>query len=251
MTNEAAFLQAILAEPEEDLLRLLFADWLEEQGDPRADFIRVQCALARLAEEDPRRNELLQQQRDLWALHGEEWARPLAGLVRKYCFRRGFVEEIGLELEAFLDHGEELCGQFPIQQIDLEGGVRDQVDEDDLRALADSPHLGRVRELNLASMYLNADAMLVLATSPYLTQLTRLNLNRNVISDDGVRALAAASHLEQLTALELASNLIGDAGVQALAASKGWPRLSTLNLRGNSIGDAGVQALAASPLLAR
>src|SRR5262249_36968134 len=35
-----AFLDAILEAPEDDAVRLIYADWLEEQGDPRGEFIR-------------------------------------------------------------------------------------------------------------------------------------------------------------------------------------------------------------------
>ncbi|MHB1424636.1 MAG: TIGR02996 domain-containing protein [Gemmataceae bacterium] len=49
MTHADAFLQDILAHPDDDAPRLIFADWLEEQGDAgsvaRAEFIRAQCAL--------------------------------------------------------------------------------------------------------------------------------------------------------------------------------------------------------------
>src|SRR5262249_21254931 len=46
MTEREAFLQAIRADPDDDLLRLVFADWLDEQGEHEpADFIRVQCEL--------------------------------------------------------------------------------------------------------------------------------------------------------------------------------------------------------------
>jgi uncharacterized protein (TIGR02996 family) len=45
----AAFLATIIAEPAEDVHRLVFADWMEEHGDAgdlaRAEFIRVQCEL--------------------------------------------------------------------------------------------------------------------------------------------------------------------------------------------------------------
>lgn len=37
MSDEAAFLNAILANPEDDAPRLAYADWLEEQGDSAAD----------------------------------------------------------------------------------------------------------------------------------------------------------------------------------------------------------------------
>src|SRR5262245_47789794 len=45
--TEAAFLADIAADPGDDLVRLIFADWLSERGDPRGDFLRVQCELAR------------------------------------------------------------------------------------------------------------------------------------------------------------------------------------------------------------
>ena len=49
MSHEA-FLRAITANPDDDVLRLVYADWLEEQGDPRAEFLRLDCALAGKAE---------------------------------------------------------------------------------------------------------------------------------------------------------------------------------------------------------
>ena len=45
MTHEEAFLRDILEHPDDDGRRLIFADWLEDNGDPdRAEFIRVQIA---------------------------------------------------------------------------------------------------------------------------------------------------------------------------------------------------------------
>ena len=42
------FLEAICATPQDDTPRLVYADWLDEHGDPaRAEFIRVQVELAR------------------------------------------------------------------------------------------------------------------------------------------------------------------------------------------------------------
>jgi uncharacterized protein (TIGR02996 family) len=47
--DEAALLAAVLAGPDDDLPRLVYADWLDENGRPeRAEFIRVQCELAQL-----------------------------------------------------------------------------------------------------------------------------------------------------------------------------------------------------------
>ena len=48
MTEREAFIEAIATNPGEDTPRLAFADWLQEHGEePRAEFIRLQCAPAR------------------------------------------------------------------------------------------------------------------------------------------------------------------------------------------------------------
>lgn len=45
--TDTDFLSAILAEPKADVHRLVYADWLDEQGrEEQAEFIRVQCKLA-------------------------------------------------------------------------------------------------------------------------------------------------------------------------------------------------------------
>src|SRR5947208_282914 len=45
MTEEDAFIAAIVAEPRDDTSRLVFADWLDDRGGPgdaaRAEFIRL------------------------------------------------------------------------------------------------------------------------------------------------------------------------------------------------------------------
>src|SRR5262245_45901678 len=47
MTDRDAFIRAICSAPEDDTVRLVFADWLEEHGEEeRAEFIRVQIELA-------------------------------------------------------------------------------------------------------------------------------------------------------------------------------------------------------------
>lgn len=48
MSDEAAFLAAIQAQPADMSLRLVFADWLEDQGDARCEYLRIDCDLQRL-----------------------------------------------------------------------------------------------------------------------------------------------------------------------------------------------------------
>jgi uncharacterized protein (TIGR02996 family) len=48
VTDEAAFIRAIIERPDDDLPRLVMADFLDERGDPRGEFIRLQVELAKL-----------------------------------------------------------------------------------------------------------------------------------------------------------------------------------------------------------
>lgn len=41
MTDEKAFLTAILEQPDDDAKKLIYADYLEERGDPRGEFLRL------------------------------------------------------------------------------------------------------------------------------------------------------------------------------------------------------------------
>jgi uncharacterized protein (TIGR02996 family) len=81
---ETAFLRGILAHPEDDTPRLVFADWLEEHGAPeRAEFIRLQCQLAMMSEGDPDRGQLLDRESELLRAHPQvALSLYLAQLVR-------------------------------------------------------------------------------------------------------------------------------------------------------------------------
>jgi uncharacterized protein (TIGR02996 family) len=76
MPGAEAFLEAILADPAADAPRLVFADWLDEHGDHvRAEFIRVQIALAGLEHHDPRRPALARRERELIEAIRNRWLR--------------------------------------------------------------------------------------------------------------------------------------------------------------------------------
>jgi uncharacterized protein (TIGR02996 family) len=87
MTDETALLAAIRATPDDDSPRLIYADWLDEHNQPeRAEFIRVQCELARV--ETP---TLRQRERDLLAKHHNAFAKPIAASGPRYRFHRGLI----------------------------------------------------------------------------------------------------------------------------------------------------------------
>jgi uncharacterized protein (TIGR02996 family) len=46
-SDDAALLRAVLANPADDAPRLVYADWLDERGDPRGEYLRADLEVAR------------------------------------------------------------------------------------------------------------------------------------------------------------------------------------------------------------
>jgi uncharacterized protein (TIGR02996 family) len=105
VTHDDAFQQAILESPDDDTPRLVYADYLDEHGNPdRAEFIRAQVALASVPPDDPRREQLQDRERKLLAVHREEWLGPLRPLLSGWAFRRGFLDAITVPAATYLQH---------------------------------------------------------------------------------------------------------------------------------------------------
>src|ERR1700730_3409610 len=74
--SEAGFLSAIRADPNDDATRLIYADYLEERGDARGDFLRLDSRLAEpgleYAQFDEVRERLKQLRAALYPKH-QKW----------------------------------------------------------------------------------------------------------------------------------------------------------------------------------
>jgi uncharacterized protein (TIGR02996 family) len=95
MSTQQALLDAIWAEPLNDGVRLVYADWLEEHGPTdadraRAELIRVQCELDGLRGDDPRYDTLEERADALIAQWGKTWWAQLPEDCQERTFRRGF-----------------------------------------------------------------------------------------------------------------------------------------------------------------
>jgi len=110
-----AFLRAIISDPDDDLPRLVYADFLDETGDTdRAEFIRVQCRLAEYEEHDPHFRELEDREHALLATNEAEWFREREGL-NEWVWRRGFVDEVA-DGHSNREASESLFAAQPIQR---------------------------------------------------------------------------------------------------------------------------------------
>lgn len=255
MNQRDAFTLAVADTPDDDAPRLVFADWLEEEGDAAwAAFIRAQCALARLPEDDPARTRheaeaaslLPAMQARLRDKDDPRHFGRLAGWVREQQpdFERGFVARLFTTPTKFLARAGEVMRAAPVQHVTFNNaGYK----ADDWLA---SPHLARLRSLGLAH---NRIAHLIpgLAAVPALAGLKGLDLTNTRFRIAGAEALAASPHLAGLERLTLSGNRIHDRGPEALAGSPHLANLRRLALRGCQVGERGAIVLARSPHLRR
>jgi len=260
-----AFLQDIVADPADDAPRLIFADWLDEHGDPeRAEFIRGQIALEGISPGDPRRADLAARMAELERAHGAAWSATLCGLAGEVTFRRGFVAAVTVSPIQFYEHGEALLRRAPIEGFrltaasgeldDLLGHAlfrlveRLEVRGHDLgdagvERLVRSPNRGRFAGLLLHHCGLTERTAALLREMP-LDRLAHLNLGANDLHDAGVTRLFAAPDLVRLEYLGLGGNELRPASAWAIAAAPALRTLLKLNLGANYLDDDAIAVLA-------
>jgi uncharacterized protein (TIGR02996 family) len=242
-----AFLAAIKDRPEEDVSRLVLADWLEDHREAdRAAYIRLQCELARLNPDSPEGKVRRRQCRDLEARHRDEWLGPLKGRVYKGArFDRGLLQAtvnaktffsprggtgaalVGTEAWAWVD-------DLTVFELTAERSAR----------MASLPLLASLNRLRLQHGQMGPEGAKSLAGSSHLGNLVHLDLSHNRIGPTGVTALLqGAAPLDRLETLELDSNGIGTPGAGEVLASSRLRKLHTLRLSGNQIVGSELQAL--------
>jgi uncharacterized protein (TIGR02996 family) len=125
MPDDPAFIRAIAASPDDDAPRLVYADYLDETGDPakaaRAEFIRVQIEKARLVPDTPRWTELWHRDTALleWAT---QWRAELPRIVGVQYggFARGFVDKVESYTPiAFLSSASKVFDCVPVFRLSV------------------------------------------------------------------------------------------------------------------------------------
>jgi uncharacterized protein (TIGR02996 family) len=194
MSDREALLAAIQAAPADDAPRLVYADWLDENGDPDlAEFIRLQVELdpleqapdtdearrqraaIRLHSDPPapdhfppamhRYARLARRESELLKAHRSRWLGPLGpvdnddGSHLGVTFRRGFAEQVAIATSAFLNAGDLVREACPLLRRLTLYGPRDQGPE-----LAGCPALNGIPELDLAGWLTEFDARFLATT---------------------------------------------------------------------------------------
>lgn len=129
MTEHRPFIDAIIASPADDLPRLVYADFLEEQGQiPAAEFIRQQCVGEHLVVPMSLGSPAIE------SLFGRGWQTNCKCVTNKtgsYIYRgyhknlqlvkytRGFASEIRCALADWMTHGPTIVREHPIEQVEI------------------------------------------------------------------------------------------------------------------------------------
>lgn len=197
------FEDAIREDPDNLELRLIAADWFEEQGDPRAEFIRLQLALENLPRQHEWRLGFSEREKELLGEHRKQWdqtARQLIqsslsdatigkndGLIRKWKYRRGFIEELKVDADYLLKHFETLSRIGPICTLNLYNATIEQ-----LLQMFRLPAFARITGIKLRALGLRDSMFDQLLDVLNLSSLRLLVLTENDLTD------ASAERLERL-----------------------------------------------------
>jgi uncharacterized protein (TIGR02996 family) len=262
--------QAIAAQPDDDLARLAFADWLEENGrTEQGRFIRLQLEQARAGIASAAAARMGREAEALLAQNECAWLGPWAERLVRWRFRRGFLDSVTLEPEVFLTWGEELFADHPVREVCFvtsegescggdvaeelvaapafrhvravsAGGCDPSAGPGWCRALAEATHVERLEELDLSSSWRpddsfhDLDSLTQLCQADHLRSLRKLILTSpmayDAFSDAAIEVLLQAPFAANLTELALGGWHLSDAGACALAGSRKLRRLVDLDL---------------------
>jgi uncharacterized protein (TIGR02996 family) len=262
MSGDEGFLQAIIDDPDDDTVRLIYADWLDDHGNhARAEFIRVQIDLAQMKEDDDRRYALETRQVQLLAEHENEWLEPIGEAIDDWTFRRGFLDHAHLTVDFILREASKSFRHIPIRSASLEGAVEREAELascaflDRLRELAlwedliqlptllASPHLAKLTALILGEQSFQSTLLEFLESPAHLDNLRDLYLYMCSLGHSAMAAIGSSTRRATLRRLEIYDCDLTTVGVEALADAGDWPELRTLRIERNDIGETAIRAL--------
>ena len=252
MDEHFPFLKAIAANPADDLPRLVYADFLEESGEPdaiaRAHFIRAQIALTQLPPGGAEYRETVALQNRLFAMYSEDWIWDLPDALHADGppeWRRGFIEFARMPWHEFLA-GRPLFETVPITRVQIPSARYDHgtsaAELDSRPYVSHVTHLRLGPQLNPAALdgFDGGDAgdsglIFLLLHARNFAGLTHLDLSANNINSgtlaEFVLRYEEAAFAPTLHSLDL-SELFGldDAVGSALATARGLDPIRRINL---------------------
>lgn len=217
---EATLRAAIIADPDADEPRLVYADWLMERGDVRGELIRLQCAKPSPASR--------QRIAEILSANWTTLAGPAAPFTTQTSFDRGFVDRVTLTVAAFLKHGDALFSAEPIRTWRVDNP---KFTERELERVGAAAAVERVRGLEFAQLNPDAQprrALAALAKGTRFGNLRRLALDFCGESPRDWHALFGALAAPKLEAVHLHYNHGSAELYRALATNPALNALRTI-----------------------
>jgi uncharacterized protein (TIGR02996 family) len=266
MSDEAGLLRAIWDQPQDDTPRLVYADLLDERGGEedraRAELIRVQCELTRLAGDDPRFDQLEAREGELLTGWENGWWKGMPSGARKGIFSRGFpvpslgrfsIDGLVRQREARLRaaplwryhygvYGRDLKSLLPwpcLDRLEL-FALRPPVPRQWAAQLAECGNLRNVSELSLIDVKVPAAEMRMLLDAWAGRRLMDFRMNLNL---DSLGILVNHPTAAGLRHLIVEESPLGPEAAAILSASKQLGALTHLALDNLRLGDTGVEDL--------
>ncbi len=175
-SDHDALLNTIIANPNDDLPRLVYADFLEENGsDGHAAFIRDQIELANTPDWEPvavrwRRKSLEEQAGDRWR-DSLPWANAWNP---RFPFRRGLGYAIKTQIvQHLIDYGDALFASAPIGELHLPGGSMQEYEQ-----LAQQDWLPRVQSVRFWTLTTPTEPVRALSASPLSTGVRAVHFEK-------------------------------------------------------------------------
>jgi uncharacterized protein (TIGR02996 family) len=240
MRDNPEFIAAIMANPDDDGLRLIYADWLDEHDQPeRAELIRVECEAERTDRDSPNYLKLLRRADQLEKAHAEDWFGPLSDEDFFVITRRGFVDRIALTADRFTANTEVIFDYAPLLQgLHINDGR-------DWQAFFSTPQLKGITVLSFDDNVFTLDAAIELATCKNLSNLIDLELDRQPLSLVAIAALVSA-RMPALQRLSMSECNLQDECAVRLFPAQGFRNLRELDLNENGLTNTTCHALAAA-----
>jgi uncharacterized protein (TIGR02996 family) len=252
VTQEEAFLQEIIAHPDDDTPRLIYADWLDETGDPaqaaRAEFIRLQCEKEQRRRFDPDRGDG-EREVQLLGKHLSAWLAEVPRITRVEWgpFNRGFISSVTFTtVGSFRKYAKVAARSAPLSQVAFRFGIPRERDRIWPR-LAESQPLLHFSSVDVSRNRMTAADARAFLNSPYLVNTTALDLSHNELGRESGWNVNWASRLPNLHWLDLSFNHFAERNVEYLLNTAQLPNLHTLRLWGNRLGSEAATALATAP----
>ncbi len=201
MNERDALLAAILANPDEDTPRLMFADWLMDSGDAdRGNFIRLQIEAARAEPFGPVARARAAEAQRVYENRRSDWEPHLrGGRATNWSYTRGFVEHVRVDASNFHELAPAMFAVEPIRAVQP---VRTPL-VGSLSWFFETPELARVACLDLSALDHSPVEIQYLGENPRLATLTDLSLGTRPILPPWLNGLLTGPGLPALAGLDL------------------------------------------------